>query len=187
MTARQLPFAPAAGFVQAVAGEAYPTFPSAVSPIKRARWAMAAPVVHRRKGTAPVRLASDKHVLMLLAIYADDAGKAWPALATLAADGNLDRSTVKRGIVRLVESGWLTLDKRVRATSHYWPKSPADQHCRGCWRVLPRGRVVPMLRVRGSSLATSQFHAAGARIKSCNFSRGAWCPLRGAWCPPKYY
>ena len=142
MTARQLPFAPAAGFLQAVAGEAYPTFPSAVSPIKRARWAMAAPVVHRRKGTAPVRLASDKHVLMLLAIYADDAGKAWPALATLAADGNLDRSTVKRGIVRLVESGWLTLDKRVRATSHYWPKSPADQLCPGCWHVLPRGQAL---------------------------------------------
>ena len=34
MSPAQLPFAPAAGFLQAVAGEPYPTFPSAGSPIK---------------------------------------------------------------------------------------------------------------------------------------------------------
>ena len=142
MSPAQLPFAPAAGFVQAVAGEPYPTFPSAVSPIKRVRWAMAAPVVHRRKGNPPLRLASDKHVLMLLAVYADDAGKAWPSLATLAADANMDRTTVKRAIARLVESAWVTKHSRVRATSHYWPKSPADELCGGCWHVLPRGQAL---------------------------------------------
>ena len=79
---------------------------------------------------------------MILAVYADDAGRAWPSLATVAADANMDRTTVKRAVARLVESAWVTKHSRVRATSHYWPKSPADELCGGCWHVLPRGQAL---------------------------------------------
>ena len=164
-SATQIPMPPAAGFVQAVPVEPYPAFPDSRSPIKRVRWAMGAPVVHRRKGHPPKRHASDKHILTLLAVYADDAGKAWPALATIAADGNLDRATAKRAIARLVVSGWITKRERVRDTSHYWPKSPADQHCRGCWQVLPRGQAL---------------------CPCCGYENQVLQLIKGAPCPPKY-
>ena len=131
------------GVVGVVAGGAYPPFPSArEGAARRVRWAMEAPVEHRRPGEAPQRHASDKLVLLLLAMYADEDGKAWPAVVRLAREGNLSRATTKRAIHRLAASGWVTRRERVAATTIYAPKSPADTHCWRCWYTLPRGHPV---------------------------------------------
>ena len=61
-------------------------------------------------------------------------------------------------IARLVESGWLTLDKRVRATTLLLAKIAGRSALpRVLARSATRAGVVPMLRVRGSSLATFQW------------------------------
>ena len=54
------------GIVGVVQRGPYPIFPE--KPIARIRWAMKAPIAH----------TSGKAVLMILAIHADEQGKAWP-------------------------------------------------------------------------------------------------------------
>ena len=138
----QVPFAPAAGFVQAVLVERYPTFPGSL--LKRILWVRAAPVEHppTKDKPDPQRFESDKHVLLLLATYCNDAGRAWPAVSTIVAETNMSRATAQRALGRLAKLGWLTKRERVRASTMYWPKSPADEHCRGCWMLLPRGQAL---------------------------------------------
>jgi hypothetical protein len=53
---------------------------------------------------------ADRHLLLLLASYADgDTGEAWPSRKTLANLTDLDESTVKRAIRRLEDAGLLTV------------------------------------------------------------------------------
>ena len=69
------------GPVGVVDGGSYPSFPR--KPLARIRWAM----------EAPVKNTPDKAVLMILAIHADEQGKAWPSLATIAHCGSMARRT----------------------------------------------------------------------------------------------
>ena len=115
------------GIVGVVQRGPYPIFPK--KPVARIRWAMKAPIAH----------TSGKAVLMILAIHADEQGKAWPSLATIAECGSMTRRTTISAVKRLAERGWITIERRSQLTSRYWPKSPRDELCRGCWYVLPPG------------------------------------------------
>lgn len=57
------------------------------------------------KGTA-------RAVLIALADYADEAGTAWPSIATLAADSGFSRTTVKDALRTLRENGLITIEAR---------------------------------------------------------------------------
>ena len=113
------------GVLGVVNGGSYPSFPR--KPLARIRWAM----------EAPVKNTPDKAVLMILAIHADEQGKAWPSLATVAHCGSMARRTAIRAVNELARGGLITIDKRPRLTSKYWPKSPQDAHCRSCWLAMP--------------------------------------------------
>lgn len=119
MTQREL------SLLTTIAGKPYPTFPS--SPIDRIRWTF----------QASIKSPTAKSVAVVLAVYADLDGKAWPALDTIASDASLNRRTVIRAINHLEETGWLTCQSRAGGTTVYWPKSQAERHCGGCWTVLP--------------------------------------------------
>ena len=53
-------------------------------------------------------------VYMYLADRADQDGKCWPAIKTIAAEMNLSRSTVKRALDDLYKAGLLTRETRWR-------------------------------------------------------------------------
>ena len=115
------------GIVGVVQRGPYPIFPE--KPIARIRWAMKAPIAH----------TSGKAVLIILAIHADEQGKAWPSLATITECGSMTRRTAISAVKRLAERGWITVERRSQLTSRYWPKSPRDKHCPGCRFILPPG------------------------------------------------
>ena len=121
--------------------EGYPAFPR--KPIERIRWAMNAPIAH----------TSDKSVLMILAVHADERGKAWPSMATIARCGSMTRRTAFTAVRRLDETGWLAIDRRPRRPSRYWPKSPRDKHCPGCWYIVPSGaQICPICGLEGGEM-----------------------------------
>ena len=53
-----------------------------------------------------------REVLLLLAAYADDAGRAWPSFSTVAADLALSERAARRILKRLQADGWLRVDAR---------------------------------------------------------------------------
>ena len=116
---------PDAGFAQLVETAPYPSFPTWA--VERWRWAH----------SAPIRNQPAKMALVVLALHADKDGKAWPSFGTIQRLGSMGRSTVIDAIQRLEETGWIAVYRRLRRTSLYWPKSPKDRQCQGCWRALP--------------------------------------------------
>ena len=128
----QRPFPPRVGFVGEVEPEPHGAFPTDV--LGRIRWAM----------SAPVESPPAKTVAMILAVFADRDGKAWPSLETIAKCASLSRRAAINAVNRLEDDGWLTVYKRRSRPSLYWLKRPADRHCRGCWYVRPaRVRLCP--------------------------------------------
>ena len=121
----QRPFAPAAGFLSAVPVERYPAFPA--SPLKRIEWAM----------SAPLSTPSHKTVLIVLSYRADEGGKAWPSFDSIAESTALSRRQVIETIKALEDLGWISVYRRTRRSSLYFPKRPGDQHCPECWILLP--------------------------------------------------
>ena len=126
MGARQAPFDPRAGFVQPVETAPYPAFPA--TPLKRVGWAFSAPVK-----------SPSKWVLIVFAYHADDTGRAWPSIETIAAEVSVSRSTAFRAVADLERRGWIATYQRRGRSTIYWPKAPLDVLCRGCWRMLPSG------------------------------------------------
>ena len=55
-----------------------------------------------------------KTVYMYLKDRADDKGTCWPAIKTIAAELDVSRSTVKRALDELCQSGWLVKESRWR-------------------------------------------------------------------------
>ena len=55
-----------------------------------------------------------KAVLFYLKDHADNEGKCWPGINTIAAGLNISRSTVKRALRELVETGVVEKEKRWR-------------------------------------------------------------------------
>ena len=121
----QRPFAPDAGFIGEVPTGRYPAFPA--TPLKRLRWAM----------EAPIKSPAGKVVLIVLTFHANEKGKAWPSVKTIAGEASLSRRAAVDAIRRLERASWLTVLQRARLTSVYRPRAPTDQHCRHCWSVLP--------------------------------------------------
>lgn len=108
----------------------YPPFPLGERRLwDRCKWALDAPVTgvrdHRQGGTA-------KHLLLLLAYYANTDGVAWPGRDTLARNAGVDQKTVRRAINSLVATGWITREERPGKTPRYRPKAPSNEHCPGC-------------------------------------------------------
>lgn len=50
----------------------------------------------------------EKFVLIMLANYANEEGRCWPAVATLASDTGLSVAAVKKALKKLVERGLIT-------------------------------------------------------------------------------
>ena len=121
----QRPFDPRAGFVGEVATNPYPAFPS--KPLERIRWA----------AHAPIASAPAKAVAVMLALHANQDGRAWPAVRTLATCASLSRSTTLVAVDGLAGNGWLTVEARRPRTSNYWLKAPWQRHCRQCWFAVP--------------------------------------------------
>lgn len=112
---------PRAGFVAALEGAPFPSFPA--DPLGRIRWAE----------EAPIRGTGAKTVLIILAHRADKSGKAWPTVESLARWAGASRRTTIEAIRRLEDDGWLTVLRRPRLVSQYWPKPTHEIHCRQCW------------------------------------------------------
>ena len=125
MGAHQRPLPPVAGFVQAVETAPYPAFPLTLG--KRVRWAM----------EAPIKSPAGKVALIVVAFHADDTGRAWPAIETVAAEASIGRRTAFRAIADLEARGWIATYQRRGRSTIYWPKRPRDVLCRECWTVLP--------------------------------------------------
>ena len=127
------PFPPASGFVQAVPdADPYPAFPT--DTLGRLRWAE----------EAPIRNATAKHVLLVLAHRADTDGKAWPALDTLADWCGLTPRGARKALQWLQRRGWVESFMREGRSSLRWPKSPAETVCPGCWyRACPMPDICP--------------------------------------------
>ena len=54
----------------------------------------------------------EKFVLIMLANYADESGKCWPAVQTLANDTGLSTATVKRALKSLIDRGIVSRAQR---------------------------------------------------------------------------
>jgi len=73
-------------------------------PVKRAEW--------RRAVFASELPSSSRLALLALLEYANEDGKAWPSLATLAVDTGLSRNSVRRGLAAAASAGWLQVVER---------------------------------------------------------------------------
>jgi hypothetical protein len=62
---------------------------------------------------------SRKVVLLVLAVHANKAGKAWPSLETIAAESCLSRRSAQRAVASLVEDGWVGRLRRRNRSSVY--------------------------------------------------------------------
>lgn len=58
-------------------------------------------------------------VLIYLKDHADRDGKCWPGIRTIASELGLSRSTVKRALGELVESGVISKEERRRENGGY--------------------------------------------------------------------
>lgn len=56
--------------------------------------------------------ATAKFVLIMIANYADENGRAWPSLSRMASDTSTSESTVQRALSWLAENGWIEREKR---------------------------------------------------------------------------
>lgn len=56
--------------------------------------------------------SQEKYVLIMLANYADESGKCWPSVQTLANDTGLSTATVKRVLKKLTDRGVLSRAQR---------------------------------------------------------------------------
>jgi AraC-like DNA-binding protein len=63
---------------------------------------------------AETESATDKAVLLVVANYADEWGRCWPALQTIAAQARCSRSTAQRALKRMEEMGFLSRTDRRR-------------------------------------------------------------------------
>jgi DNA-binding MarR family transcriptional regulator len=54
----------------------------------------------------------EKFVLIMLANYADESGKCWPSVQTLATNTGLSTATVKRALKKLIARGLLSREQR---------------------------------------------------------------------------
>ena len=127
---RQIPLDPRAGFIGEVPTGRYPAFPA--TPLKRLRWAM----------EAPIKSPAGKVVLIVVSYHANDTGRAWPAIETIAAEASIGRRTAFRAVDALEERGWIASYQRRGRSTIYWPKRPSDVLCRGCWMMLPGGTTL---------------------------------------------
>jgi len=61
----------------------------------------------------PVKTA-EKLLLLVIANYADEQGRAWPSVETLARDTGMSRTSVKRTMKKLEDTGFIRRQKRVK-------------------------------------------------------------------------
>lgn len=57
---------------------------------------------------------AEKFLLLVIANYADEQGRAWPSVETLARDTGMSRATVKRSMKKLEEAGYVRRHKRLK-------------------------------------------------------------------------
>ena len=108
----------------AIEGAPYRPFPD--RPLDRDDWVSDAPITN----------TSERFVLYRLARRANDRGIAYPSVSGLARETGYSRREVQYAIRALERQGWLTVAERTGRSSYYLPKSPAERHCRGCWKLL---------------------------------------------------
>jgi DNA-binding MarR family transcriptional regulator len=67
----------------------------------------------------PMRAASDRRLteralraLIVICWHADQTGRAWPSLQTIAEESGIDRRSLHRPIVKLVDTGYLRIERR---------------------------------------------------------------------------
>ena len=68
------------------------------------------------KGLTP----SARHILLLLATYADRQGRAWPSVGTLAEQSGMHRTSVQRALRVLEEAGHIEPEKNSRGRSRMY-------------------------------------------------------------------
>jgi len=57
---------------------------------------------------------NEKFLLIVIANYADEEGRAWPSVERLALDTGMSRATIQRMLRRLEKGGWITSHRRVK-------------------------------------------------------------------------
>lgn len=128
----------------------------------------------------PAYPASAKLVLMALADFADEGGRAWPAVPTLSAKTGVPERTVKYAIGKLRDQGLLTVEQRRRgngsmasnlyclalvAPAYEAPPSEADYVDREVAALLPLPDERPANR-HGQSLPMAELPGGQKSCKS---------------------
>ena len=113
---------------------------------------------------APIKSPAGKVVLIVVAYHADDTGRAWPAIETIAAEASIGRRTVFRAIDELEVRGWIATYRRRGRSTIYWPKAALR---RALSRLLedaaePARRSAPSAVIEVGQ-GVSQWHRGGAR------------------------
>jgi DNA-binding transcriptional regulator YhcF (GntR family) len=62
----------------------------------------------------PVK-TTEKLLLLVISNYADEQGRAWPSVETLARDTGMSRATIKRSMRKLEDAGFVRRQKRTKA------------------------------------------------------------------------
>lgn len=57
---------------------------------------------------------AEKFLLIAVSNYADEQGHAWPSVERLSLDTGMSRATVKRGLKRLEDGGYISRHKRLK-------------------------------------------------------------------------
>jgi DNA-binding transcriptional regulator YhcF (GntR family) len=57
---------------------------------------------------------NEKFLLIVIANYADEEGRAWPSVERLCIDTGMSRATIQRILRRLEKGGWIASHKRIK-------------------------------------------------------------------------
>ncbi len=121
-----------------------------------------------------IKFASLKVGVVLLDRYNARAGHCYPSIASLAADAQLDKRTVRRAVGRLVERGYFRVTRGGGRThaSRYWPN------------LEKGGRSAPVSDTERGAQESLKGGCTGARKGGAHAPRtweGTW---EGTWGPP---
>ena len=117
----------------------------------------------------------EKLVLLAVADFADDEGRAWPSIPTLAKKSSLSEDTVRRKLRKLVHAGTLTMvprkDKTGRDTSYNFYLFPRE----GEGSTLLGGGLHPA-RGEGSTVLPSYLnhHIEPSKNTNSDFFESLW-------------